>query len=321
MKPQEILQNVQFLNKYSKFLHEEGRRETWQETVQRTVDYLKNSAHLDEETAASIFQAIFDNKISPSMRLMATAGKGADANQIGIYNCSFLPLSRVGDVYDLTILLGHGVGAGFSVENVYVEQWETVPTLSNVRYSVEIDDSIQGWAWSILALISNALDGHRTVFDYSKIRPAGAPLMTRGGTASGYESLEKAHRAIEAILEKRQNLPLRSVDLFDIACHVAGAIVSGGVRRSAMIAIFDKSDADMMTSKSGDWYLDNLQRQYANISFVVDQRMTAQEWQDYVALMDANKSGEPGIWSRYAIKRHLPKRRQFVETMGPNPFN
>ena len=143
--------------------------------------------------------------------------------------------------------------------------------------------------------------------------------MTRGGTASGPAPLQQAHEAIQKILEARQGLKLRSVDLFDIACHVAGAIVSGGVRRSAMIAIFDKSDTDMMTSKSGEWYLDNLQRQYANISFVIDRRMTLQEWQGYVTMMDLNKSGEPGIWSRYAIKRHLPKRRTYVEEFGPNP--
>ena len=87
-----------------------------------------------------------------------------------------------------------------------------------------------------------------------------------------------------------------------------------------MIAIFDKSDTDMMASKSGEWYLDNLQRQYANISFVVDRRMTLEEWRGYVTMMDLNKSGEPGIWSRYAIKRHLPERRQYVDTMGPNPL-
>lgn len=688
MTPEDVLQKIQYLNKYSRFLYEKGKRETWGQTVARTVDYLKkeSGAALDDNTASDIFSAIFNKEISPSMRLMATAGKAADANQLGVYNCSFLPLSSIKDFYDLTILLGHGVGVGFSVEKNYVNEWEEIPVLTKTVYNFQIEDSIQGWAFSFYAQIANALDGYRVNFNYDKIRPSGSPLMTRGGTASGPEPLREAHVAIEKILEKRQGLHLRSVDLFDIACHVAGAIVSGGVRRclpsgslvharrgmvpieeikvgeevltangyhkvsnifeqgrqklvrvvtqdssfactpnhrvavmdgddsytwkaaselkfgdkliapsfsidgskqtlptftyekpknsttckdiiipeldtemawllgllhgdgyvgkkevtipihedyfemglrageqfkrfgvnvgvteydkyfvlrakskqlatyfrswlkqantpisvpnfiwnatqdiklayvaglmdadgsaktrpiqvvctiyedfaeeirlllsscgiqtriktlseanledgwrkkytvvlinskakeafsdipelfkadlknnknseqrtnvlpsglvwsksdsplipvnfvrledveeeeetwdleieevheffcegylvhnSAMIAIFDKSDTDMMASKSGEWYLDNLQRQYANISFVIDRRMTLQEWQGYVTMMDLNKSGEPGIWSRYAIKKHLPKRRTYVEEFGPNP--
>ena len=450
MQPEDVLREIQYLNKYSRFLYEKGRREAWGETVTRTVEYLKKQyPDLDDDTYNSLFMSIFNQEISPSMRLMATAGKAADANQLGIYNCSFLPLAGVRDFHDLTILLGHGVGVGFSVEEKYAREWPVIPVFSEQRYSIEIEDSIQGWAFSFLAQLSNALNGFKTVFDYSHIRPSGTPLITRGGTASGPEPLRQAHEAIRKILEARQGLNLRSVDLFDIACHIAGAIVSGGVRRclpsgslvhtrggmvpienvevgtevltskgyhkvsnvfeqgrqklvrvvtqdssfactpnhrvavmngddsyvwkaaselrfgdkliappfipvnflrledveeeeetwdleveeaheffcegylvhnSAMIAIFDRSDTDMMTSKSGEWYLDNLQRQYANISFVVDRRMTLQEWQGYVTMMDLNKSGEPGIWSRYAIKRHLPKRRQYVETMGPNPL-
>ena len=321
MQPEDVLREIQYLNKYSRFLHEKGRREAWGETVTRTVEYLKKQyPNLDDDTYNSLFMSIFNQEISPSMRLMATAGKAADANQLGIYNCSFLPLAGVRDFHDLTILLGHGVGVGFSVEEKYVREWPAIPVFSEQRYSIEIEDSIQGWAFSFLAQLSNALNGFKTVFDYSHIRPSGTPLITRGGTASGPEPLRQAHEAIRKILEARQGLNLRSVDLFDIACHIAGAIVSGGVRRSAMIAIFDRSDTDMMTSKSGEWYLSNLQRQYANISFVVDRRMTLEDWRGYVTMMDLNKSGEPGIWSRYAIKKHLPKRRQYVETMGPNPL-
>lgn len=321
MTPEDVLQKIQFLNKYSRFLYEKGKRETWGQTVARTVEYLKKQAPLlDEDTYNKIFTSIFNQDISPSMRLMATAGKAADANQLGVYNCSFLPLSSIKDFYDLTILLGHGVGVGFSVEKRYVGEWEKVPVLTKAVYNFEVEDSIQGWAFSFYSQIANALDGYRVNFNYDKIRPAGSPLMTRGGTASGPEPLHQAHEAIAGILEKRQGQVLRSVDLFDIACHIAGAIVSGGVRRSAMIAIFDRSDVDMMTCKSGEWYLTDLQRQYANVSFVVNRRMTLEEWRGYVTMMDLNKSGEPGIWSRYAIKRHLPERRQYVDTMGPNPL-
>ena len=165
MTPEEIMQQIQFFNKYSRFLYEKGRRETWGQTVSRTVEFLKKQAGeaLDDDTINTIFMSIFNQEISPSMRLMATAGKSADTNQLGVYNCSFLPLSSVGDLYDLTILLGHGVGVGFSVEKSYVDQWEDVPVFTKNVYNIEIEDSIQGWAFSFLAQLSNALDGFREI--------------------------------------------------------------------------------------------------------------------------------------------------------------
>ena len=321
MIPEQVLQEIQFLNKYARFDHVKGKRETWAQTVQRTVDYLRKQtgATMTDEEANDIFMAIFNKEVSPSMRLMATAGKGADHNQVGIYNCSFIPLETQFDLYDLTLLLGHGVGVGFSVESRYVDKWPTLATDQRVTVNYQIPDSIEGWAASILFQIGSALDGRTARFDYSKIRPAGSPLYTRGGTASGAESLIRAHVAIDKILRSRFGSRLTSVDLFDIACHIAGAIVSGGVRRSAMIAIFDFEDQGMLEAKSGDWYVGNLQRQYANISMVINRRLSLKEWQNYITLMDFNKSGEPGIWSRYAIKQHLPKRRKYDDGMGPNP--
>lgn len=318
---EQVLQEVQYLNKYARYNYKAGKREAWPMTVQRTVDYLRKQAGnaMSDDEYNDIFFAIFNREVSPSMRLMATAGKGADANQVGIYNCSFLPLAGAKDIYDLTLLLGHGVGVGFSVEGRYIDQWPILSPSIGTKSHVTVQDNIEGWAFSFYIQLLNAFDGIKTVFDYSKIRPAGSPLLTRGGTASGYESLEKAHVAIQKILDERWACSLDSVDVFDISCHVAGAIVSGGVRRSAMIAIFDRDDKGMLNCKSGEWYLENLQRQYANISQVVSGKMTLEEWRDYVNLMDFNKSGEPGIWSRYAIKQHLPERRKYVDTFGPNP--
>ena len=318
---EQVLQEVQYLNKYARYNYKAGKREAWPMTVQRTVDYLRKQAGnaMSDDEYNDIFFAVFNREVSPSMRLMATAGKGADANQVGIYNCSFLPLAGAKDIYDLTLLLGHGVGVGFSVEGRYIDQWPILSPSIGTKSHVTVQDNIEGWAFSFYIQLLNAFDGIKTVFDYSKIRPAGSPLLTRGGTASGYESLEKAHVAIQKILDERWACSLDSVDVFDISCHVAGAIVSGGVRRSAMIAIFDRDDKGMLNCKSGEWYLENLQRQYANISQVVNGKMTLDEWRDYVVLMDKNKSGEPGIWSRYAIKQHLPKRRRYVDEMGPNP--
>lgn len=321
MKPQEVMAEVQFLNKYSLYDYTKGRRETWRESVDRAVDYFREVAgdKIPEETYQELNKAIFENQVTPSMRLMATAGKGARRNQISIYNCSYLPLQNSFDFHNLAMLLGHGVGVGFSVESYFVDEWRVLPLTLRGSYSYEIPDSIEGWALSFRMLIDNFFDGRKTIFDYSLLRPAGAPLKTRGGHASGPGPLVAAHQKIERVLEKRMGRMLRSIDLFDIACHVADCIVSGGVRRSAMIAIFDEDDSLMLKAKNGKWWEKNGQRSLANISLVIEQWKDLEWWRNYVKTMDASKAGEPGIWSRHGIFNTLPERREYVGFMGPNP--
>lgn len=231
--PQKVMSSVQFLNKYSLYNHDLGRRETWEETVARVVSYLKEVGGkvIPEATYEELYRAILLHEVSPSMRLMATAGKGARRNQISIYNCSYLPLQDTEDFHDLAMLLGHGVGVGFSVENEYVSRWPKLDTIYKGTYTVVVPDNIEGWAMSFKLLLDNYYNGYKTIFDYSKIRPAGSPLLTRGGHASGPESLRVAHENIEEVLNNRAGLGLRSIDLLDIACYVAQCIVSGGVRR------------------------------------------------------------------------------------------
>lgn len=318
----DAMQVTQFLNKYARYDWTKARREGWAETVQRTVDYLvKVGGKPVEEVRDSLYEQIFNQNVSPSMRLMATAGEAADQNQVSIYNCSYLPLQAPADFGDLTILLGHGVGVGFSVENEFVGRWQIVTPQNGTTVHFTIDDSIEGWAFSFKTAIELLISGFNVEFDYTNIRPAGAPLKTRGGHASGPAPLKEAHERIATLIKSRPGEWLTSVDLFDIACHIAQCIVSGGVRRSAMIAIFDWDDEAMKKAKSGEWWRNNLQRQNANISAVVDRWMDEEEWFDYVKLMDENKSGEPGIWSRYAIRSSLPERRKYVRWMGPNPLD
>ena len=321
VSPQDVMADLQFLDKYSRYSYEEGRRETWEETVKRVTDYLAEVAGpvMTDKLYADVFEGIYNKEVTPSMRLMATAGKGAKRNELSIYNCSYLPLTQPADLHDLTMLLGHGVGVGFSVENNFVGMWPEAPASLQGNYMFVVPDSIEGWSLSFKLLLENFLDGYNTNFDYSEVRPAGSPLLTRGGHASGPGPLIEAHNAIRSLLFTRLGATLRSIDLFDVACHIANCIVSGGVRRSAMIAVFDRQDELMLNAKSGAWWEANLQRQLANISQVIDGHMELDQWLDYVKLMDSNKSGEPGIWSRYAIKNSLPERRQFVEHMGPNP--
>lgn len=321
--PQDVMSHVQFLNKYALYNYELGRRETWTETVQRVVSYFKEVAgdRVPEKSYQEIEQAIFNYEISPSMRLLATAGKGARKNEISIYNCSYIPLNDSEDIHDLAMLLGHGVGVGFSVESNCVSSWPKLDTAYKGTYTVVIPDNIEGWAMSFKLLLDNYFNGYQTNFDYSQIRKAGTPLKTRGGHASGPESLRVAHENIEEVLNNRAGLGLRSVDLLDIACYLAKCIVSGGHRRAACLAVFDVGDEDMLNAKSGAWWERNGQRSLVNISQVINDEMTESEWVDYLTLMDKNKSGEPGIWSRYAIKHVLPERRKHVEGFGPNPLS
>jgi intein/homing endonuclease len=234
MNSTQVLSELQFLDKYSRYDYDLGRREKWEETVKRVVDFLVSYVPDSERDSVYklLFDAILNKKVSPSMRLMATAGKAAKLNESSIFNCGYLPLETTQDFHDLTLLLGLGVGVGFSVENHFVK------SLGDVRYQNKdrtikfvVPDDIYGWAQSIKFLIEHKMAGNRVNFDYSLIRPAGAPLKTRGGRASGPEPLMDAHIAIGKVLDARQGKEIRSVDAFDIACHVAGAIVSGGVRR------------------------------------------------------------------------------------------
>lgn len=577
MNTSQVLSELQFLDKYSRFDYQKGRRENWHETVTRVTDFLLSYLPEKERLTVGelIFNSILNKEVSPSMRLMATAGKAAKLNEASINNCSYLPLETTQDFHDLTLLLGLGVGVGFSVENHFVRSLGFVKEQHRERtVKFVVPDSIYGWAQSIKYLIENKMAGNRVNFDYSLIRPAGSPLKTRGGRAcltgdttvykdrkkskeqneitldylfwlknnnpenfskikirsldeetgvfyrnqlidiiyngvapvylvetengykikatnnhrfmddtgrykslsmfsvneriavngkdfgsfcidcgatisrrskrcrdcdrksrlkndalettcrqrkevrsyrnennfcelcnsnlrlevhhidknprnnhvsnlqvlcskchhkihlidilfgnpykqkfvsydriisikfvgyekvydlqmmspnhnfvangfvshnSGPEPLMDAHIAIGRVLDERVGKEIRSIDAFDIACHIAGAIVSGGVRRSAMITIFDIDDDLMLNAKSGDNFSKNLQRQYANISAVIDEEISEEEMSALIQRMHDSGFGEPGIFSRYAARQTMPERRKVVFGAGANP--
>ena len=320
MTATKVMSDLTYLDKYARFVWSLGRRETWEETVERVVDYLAKTANnLSDDEYAVIYSAIKERRAAPSMRLMSTAGEAADLNQASIFNCSYLPLESSQDFHDLTLLLGLGVGVGFSVESAFVHSLGEVKVSTGRTYTFIIEDNIYSWAQSIKFLFEHSINGDNVAFDYSKIRPAGSPLKTRGGRASGPGPLIEAHTKIQELLVTRRGMRLTTVDAFDIACHIAGAIVSGGVRRSAMIAIFDKNDELMLNAKTGEWWRDNIQRQYANISAVIDEYLFEDDVDYLVQRMHNSGFGEPGIFSRYAIRATMPKRRKLVANMGTNP--
>lgn len=320
MSATDVMSQLTFLGKYSRFDYTKGRRESWEETVKRVADFLSKSAGgLKQDDYDLIYNAIFKMEVGPSMRLMSTAGVAADLNNASIYNCSYLPLESAQDFHDLTLLLGLGVGVGFSVEKHFVQNFGVVQNATGNTYKYQIGDDIYSWAQSVKFLVEHAIAGNNVAFDYSLIRPAGTPLRTRGGRASGPAPLMDAHGKIQELIVSRRGKPLTTIDAFDIACYIAGAIVSGGVRRSAMIAIFDKDDELMLNAKAYGWWENNLQRSYANISVVIDEYLFEEDVDALLQRQHDSKSGEPGIFSRYAVRASMPKRRKLVANMGTNP--
>lgn len=317
------LQLFQFVDKYARWNDDLSRRETWGETISRAVDYLIELSNnkLDPKIYERMYQLMYNMEIAPSMRLLAMAGQPARRNNIAIYNCAFLSLDSVDSFVELMVVLLEGAGCGYSVESKYIYKLPIVKKLSgNVQYH-SIDDTSEGWYESFRLLLNNLYNGTETKFDYSMIRPAGSRLKIKGGTASGYEPLKRLFDFCKLTFKNAQGRKLNNLECHDIACHVGDAIVSGGVRRSALIALFDESDETMLNSKSveSEWWVNHIYRARANNSIVINEHKDYQWFVDYVKQMDDSQAGEPGIISRYAMQNTIPDRRKFDENYGSNP--
>ena len=265
------LQKLQFYDKYSRFNYELGRRETWVETVDRAADFLKELS--DYRLAPAIYErirdAILEMRAMPSMRLLAMAGPAARRNNVAIYNCSYQPVESIDSFVEALTISMSGCGVGYSVERRYVENFPRIHRQLGVTPSrFVIEDSAEGWSDALRYGLETWFEGGDVQFDYSLVRPAGEPLRVKGGRASGPEPLRKMLDFVRARVLARQGSFLRPLDGHDIMCAVGGAAVSGGVRRTAMIALFDHDDVEMKHCKDGDFWRDNSQRWNANNSVV-----------------------------------------------------
>lgn len=316
------LQKFQFYDKYSRFNYELGRRETWIETVTRAVDYLKELSEyrLPEETYERLKQGILTMKVMPSMRLLAMAGPAARRNNIAIYNCSYMPVDSIDSFVEALIISMSGCGVGFSVERRYVEQFPRIVRQSgNPAKTFVVPDSSEGWAEAVRVGITAWFNGEDVKFDYSQVRPAGAPLRVKGGRASGPEPLRKMLDFARGRIISRQGGFLRPLDAHDIMCSVGDAAVSGGVRRTAMISLFDYDDLEMRHCKDGDFWRLNSQRWNANNSAVWPERELNQaEITRFVLDMVESGRGEPGIFNRRAAVENRVERRAEA-AFGTNP--
>ena len=316
-----------FYRTYSRWDDEKGRRETWEEAVDRYMEFM--SKHLGDKLSKKDYDevrdAILKQDVMPSMRLLWSAGKAADKTNVVGYNCSYIAPTRWQDFAEILYLLTCGTGVGFSCEKKFVEQLPVIqPQTDSKIIKHLVQDSKEGWADAIALGMGTWANGKDIEFDLSIVRPAGSRLHTMGGRSSGPEPLKNLLIFIREKMLARQDGQLRTIDVHDIVCKIGEIVVSGGVRRSAEISLSDLTDKDLRDAKIGAFYFNEPQRSMANNSAVYNEKppMVAffKEWQ---ALMESG-SGERGIFNRGALHKLLPTRRfeaskGYLEEMGTNP--
>jgi len=294
----QILSEITTHLKYAKFVPEKNRRETWDELVTRNKEmHLKKFPQLAEEIEAA-YKYVYDKKVLPSMRSMQFAGKPIEINNARIFNCSYLPIDDFRAFSEIMFLLLSGCGVGYSVQTHHVEQLPEIrKPLKQKRYLV--GDSIEGWADAV-RMLTKAYFGQTStapLFDFRDIRAKGASLITVGGKAPGPEPLKIALIHMQAILDRKNDgEKLTTLECHDIICHLADAVLSGGIRRAALIALFNLHDEDMLTCKFGPWWENNPQRGRANNSAVLLRNMIDKEtFMNLWGKIEASNSGEPGF--------------------------
>lgn len=294
----ETLSKVTVFSKYAKYIPEKQRRETWDEIIDRYQTMLINKFPFLERDIKENIQFIRDKKVLPSMRALQFAGTALEVNNARGYNCCYLPIDSVYSFSETMFLLLGGTGVGYSVQRHHIDQLPTIKTPGKKRNYL-IEDSIMGWADSIKVLMRAYLEGKfLPVFDFRAIRPKGARLVTAGGKAPGPEPLKICLTHIQAMLDrKKEGEKLTPLECHDILCHIANSVLAGGIRRSAMIALFSPDDEEMITCKYGSWWELNEQRGRANNSVVLERgKVSKEEFDSLWARIQASGSGEPGIY-------------------------
>ena len=297
----EILSNITVYMKYAKFNEEKGRRETWKELVTRNKKmHQKTFPNLSEEIEEK-YKLVYDKKILPSMRSLQFGGKPIEISPNRIYNCAYLPIDSIDAFSETMFLLLGGTGVGYSVQRHHVEKLPAIqkPWPKRKRRFL-IGDSIEGWADAIKVLMKSYMNGggSKVEFDFSDIRPKGAMLVTSGGKAPGPQPLKECILKVKGILElKETGEQLTTLEAHDIVCHIADAVLAGGIRRAALISLFNADDDQMISCKSGNWWESNPQRGRANNSAVLMRHKITQEFfMDLWKRVELSGAGEPGIY-------------------------
>ena len=320
--------NFIHVSRYSRWLEEKGRRETWVETVDRYMNFMKS--HLvknynynpDDIKFAQVREAILHHKVMPSMRAMMTAGPALERDNIAAYNCSFIAVDSLRAFDEAMYILMNGTGVGFSVEQKYVNN---LPVIAEEFYptntTIVVEDSKLGWAKSFKELLGLLTMGQIPEWDMSKVRPSGARLKTFGGRASGPEPLNDLFKFTVETFKIARGRRLKPIEAHDLMCKIGEVVVVGGVRRSALISLSNLDDFEMAKAKSGQWWEQEPQRALANNSAVYNAKPNVaqflREWRN----LYESKSGERGIYNMDSVRKHIDKfgRRDSSKVAGTNP--
>lgn len=317
------------LSRYARYLDEQGRRETWEETVERFIDNVVSPSinkigtphYNPEETEHFLRNAIVNMEVLPSMRGLMTAGPALERDNVAIFNCAYAPIDHPRAFDEALYILMCGTGFGFSVERQYVSRLPEVPELAPVDSTIVVEDSKVGWAKALRKLIGALYAGDIPAYDLGLLRPHGARLKTFGGRASGPEPLRLLFEHVIRIFKQAQGRRLTSYECHSIVCKIGESVVSGGVRRSALISLSNLSDDRMRRAKSGQWWELSPELSLANNSVAYTEKPDFDSFlSEWVSLYES-KSGERGIFNRVAAKRQaaVSGRRDNSYDFGTNP--
>jgi ribonucleoside-triphosphate reductase len=296
----DILSDITVHMKYARYMPEKERRETWTEIVNRNkAMHIKSYPDLREEIE-SAYKMVYDKKVLPSMRSMQFGGKPIEVAPNRIYNCAFAPIDDHRVFSEIMFLLLGGTGVGYSVQKHHVEKLPEIqkPASKRTRRFL-VNDSIEGWADAVKALVQSYFKGGSKLrFDYSDIRPKGARLVTSGGKAPGPQPLKECLVKLQGMFEAKENGDkLSTIEAHDMICHIADAVLAGGIRRAALISLFSADDNEMIAAKTGNWWETAPQRGRANNSVVLlRHRITKEYFQDLWERVKESGSGEPGFY-------------------------
>jgi ribonucleoside-diphosphate reductase alpha chain len=298
------------------------RRETWDETVDRLVDYLETKVPEAKKEIKEIREAVFKQDIMPSMRLMMTAGEACERDNISAYNCAYLAINNKRAFSEALYILMNGTGVGFSAERQETNKLPSLPDdLEVCGDIIEVEDSKLGWAKALKKLMSSLWEGDIPTFDYHKVRPSGARLKTFGGRASGPEPLKRLFDFVINIFKNAKGRKLSSIEVHDIMCMIGEIVVVGGVRRSALISLSNLTDRRMREAKIGAWYDTEPHRGLANNSVAYTEKPDSETFMEEWVSLIKSKSGERGIFNRVAAQKQASKwgRRDPNLSYGTNP--
>jgi ribonucleoside-triphosphate reductase (thioredoxin) len=318
-RPSSTYESYIHISRYARFLPEENRRETYEDTCNRWWDYMSGKFPL-LLNYPEVLAALKNKDVMPSMRTMMAAGEALERNHIAAFNCAYLAVDDYKAFDEALMILMCGTGVGFSVERQFISKMPEVPEISRTEEVIIVADSKEGWAKGLRQLMSRLFAGEHPTWDLSKVRPSGARLKTFGGRASGPEPLDNLLRYVTNVMYKASGRRLSSLECHDIMCAVAAAVVVGGVRRSAMISLSNLSDDRMRHAKMGSWFNEHVHRSYANNSIAFTEKPDMGTFlREWTSLYES-KSGERGVFNRIAAQKKAESiGRDTSEDFGTNP--